>query len=72
MISKTEACKENMRFPVGCGGCEHFVCYDMSIDDFTNICTRYNKQIDDCDASYCDEEPMIFYPDCHSKKHHEM
>jgi hypothetical protein len=36
-------------FPVDCEGCENLIRYDMSVDDWTNICKINNMQTDDCD-----------------------
>ena len=39
-------------FPVDCKGCDNLISYDMSIDDWTNICKVNNMQIDDCDIDF--------------------
>lgn len=42
--------ENNIRiFPKDCLGCVNYICYDMSVDDCTNICKVNNMQIDDCD-----------------------
>ena len=41
----------NRYFPKDClQNCPHYTCYDLSIDDYTNICSKLNLQVDDCDA----------------------
>lgn len=39
-------------FPKDCHGCENLVCYDLSIDDLTNICKINGMQVDDCDMYF--------------------
>lgn len=39
-------------FPNDCRGCEHLMRYDLSVDDWTNICTFNGMCIDDCDTYY--------------------
>lgn len=39
-------------FPSGCIGCKHFYFYDLSVDDYTNICAKNNWQVDDVDVPY--------------------
>jgi hypothetical protein len=39
-------------FPTDCYGCENFISYDMSVDDWTNICKANGMQVDDCDWAY--------------------
>lgn len=39
-------------FPNDCAGCPHFHSFDMSIDDWTNICDILKVQVDDCDIFY--------------------
>ena len=36
-------------FPRDCEGCKNYLCYDMSIDDYTNVCSKHKWQVDDCD-----------------------
>lgn len=37
-------------FPKDCNGCKHFISYDLSIDDYTNICKKHGWQVDDMDV----------------------
>lgn len=37
-------------FPKDCNGCKHFYSYDLSIDDYTNVCKKNGWQVDDIDA----------------------
>jgi len=38
-------------FPKDCTiDCPHFHCWDLSIDDYTNVCDKLGVQVDDCDA----------------------
>ena len=47
------------RFPLDCPrDCPHLHSWDMSIDDWTNICDLLNIQIDDCDMDF------MFLPIC--------
>jgi hypothetical protein len=39
-------------FPNDCSSCDKFISYDMSVDDWTNICTYDNSRVDDCDLDY--------------------
>lgn len=40
-----------MRFPMDCPReCKYFKSWDLSIDDYTNVCYKLKKQVDDCDA----------------------
>ena len=42
-------------FPRDCNNkCEHFVCWDLNVDDLTCYCKIAKRQIDlcDCDFSY--------------------
>lgn len=39
-----------IRFPMDCSrNCPHFRTWDMSVDDWTNVCDLLNVQVDDCD-----------------------
>jgi hypothetical protein len=39
------------KFPVDCDkNCPYLRQWDLSIDDWTNVCIKLNKQIDDMDA----------------------
>lgn len=41
------------RFPRDCSiECPYYRTYDMSVDDWTSICTKLNAQIDDCDMDF--------------------
>lgn len=40
----------NKMFPKDCAGCKYFYSYDLSIDDYTNICKKNGWQADDMDA----------------------
>lgn len=41
------------KFPQDCPvSCPHYRRYDMSVDDYTNICHKLGKQIDDCDQDF--------------------
>lgn len=41
------------RFPKDCPrDCPHFHCWDLNIDDYTNVCDLMNIQIDDYDIGY--------------------
>ena len=50
-------------FPKDCRGCEDLISYDMSIDDWTNICKINHMWIDDCDEDYksyrCPKEELL-------------
>ena len=38
-------------FPKDCDeDCPYFISYDLSVDDYTNVCTKLGLQIDDMDA----------------------
>lgn len=38
-------------FPKNCNSsCPYYRSWDLSIDDYTNLCTKLGIQIDDCDA----------------------
>lgn len=38
-------------FPKDCPKeCKYLKSWDLSIDDWTNVCTKLNMQIDDCDC----------------------
>jgi len=40
-------------FPNDCPiECPHFRRWDMSVDDYTNICMLLKMQIDDCDSDF--------------------
>ena len=39
-------------FPQDCKGCKYYITYDMSVDDWTNICTYMHVQVDDCDSDF--------------------
>lgn len=39
-------------FPVDCRGCTHYHSWDMSVDDWTNVCDILNAQVDDCDIEW--------------------
>ena len=54
------------RFPLDCPrNCPHLHSWDMSIDDWTNVCDLLNMQIDDCDAGF----PLsAFLPICPLEK----
>ena len=39
-------------FPVDCKGCPYYHSYDMSVDDWTNVCDVLGAQIDDCDIDF--------------------
>lgn len=50
------------KFPIDCTrNCPHFCCWDMSIDDYTNVCSLLNMKIDDCDVGF---PQSIFLPIC--------
>jgi len=50
------------RFPLDCPrDCPHLHSWDMSIDDWTNICDLLNIQIDDCDVGF---PRSVFLPIC--------
>ena len=39
------------RFPYDCKKeCQYYRCWDLSIDDYTNVCDKLHIQVDDCDA----------------------
>lgn len=39
------------QFPKDCTkDCPHYHYWDMSIDDYTNVCDKLDVQVDDCDA----------------------
>lgn len=39
------------KFPIDCNSdCPYLKQWDLSIDDWTNVCTKLNLQIDDMDA----------------------
>ncbi len=38
-------------FPFDCKGCKYYIRYDLSVDDYTNICKADNIFVDDCDAN---------------------
>ena len=41
------------KFPEDCPrDCPHLTSFDMSIDDWTNICDLIPAQVDDCDMDY--------------------
>ncbi len=41
------------KFPQDCPvSCPHYRRYDMSVDDYTNICYKLGRQIDDCDQDF--------------------
>ena len=41
------------RFPIDCPiDCEFHKMWDLSIDDYTHVCTKLGKQIDECDYGY--------------------
>jgi hypothetical protein len=41
-------------FPKDCDhNCEHYRCYDLSIDDYVSCCELLKMQCDDCDMDYC-------------------
>lgn len=41
------------RFPNDCTReCEHYVTWDMSVDDWTNVCLLLKMQVDDSDMDY--------------------
>ena len=43
--------KKNKLFPRDCPKeCPHFRMWDLSIDDYTFVCTKLNKQIDEEEA----------------------
>lgn len=37
------------KFPMDYKGCKYFYRYDMSVDDWTSICRKNGRQVDDCD-----------------------
>lgn len=39
-------------FPRDCKYCQYLNRYDMTVDDFTNICIVNGMQIDDCDNHF--------------------
>ena len=42
-----------IRFPNDCPkDCKYFVTWDMSVDDWTNVCNKGRMQVDDCDTDY--------------------
>lgn len=56
-------------FPKDCQGCKNFDSYDLSIDDYTNICKKNGWQVDDMDAYgafgalYCRFQVNCYEPD---------
>lgn len=39
------------KFPMDCTeDCPNYHCWDMSIDDYTNVCDKLEVQVDDMDA----------------------
>ena len=39
------------KFPKDCSkNCPHYHCWDLSIDDYTNVCDKLGVQVDDMDA----------------------
>lgn len=39
------------KFPMDCSkDCPHYHCWDLSIDDYTNVCDKLGVQVDDMDA----------------------
>lgn len=50
------------KFPLDCPrDCPHLHCWDMSVDDWTNVCDVLNEQIDDCDTGF---PQSAFLPIC--------
>jgi hypothetical protein len=39
-------------FPRDCSGCENLKSWDMSVDDWTNVCLVNKMQVDDCDMDF--------------------
>ena len=43
----------NKKFPKDCTrDCPHYQSWDMSVDDWTNVCDLLKVQIDDCDMDF--------------------
>ena len=41
------------RFPIDCPlDCEFHKMWDLSIDDYTHVCEKLGKQMDECDYGY--------------------
>ena len=41
------------KFPQDCPiECPHYHRWDMSVDDYTNVCDELHAQIDDCDQDF--------------------
>ena len=39
------------KFPINCSeNCPHYHYWDLSIDDYTNVCDKLQLQVDDMDA----------------------
>lgn len=51
---------KNIRFPIDCPpDCPYHDCWDLSIDDYTHVCHKLNRQIDDYDCGF-----TAFLPFC--------
>ena len=43
----------NKRFPIDCPlDCEFHKMWDLSVDDYTHVCEKLGKQMDECDYGY--------------------
>ena len=48
------------QFPKDCTkDCPYYHCWDLSIDDYTNVCDKLGVQVDDMDAYSIFYIPMI-------------
>lgn len=41
------------KFPIDCpSDCKYHKFWDLSVDDYTHVCTKLGKQMDECDYGY--------------------
>ena len=57
------------RFPIDCPiDCPNHKSWDLSIDDWTHVCTMLNIQIDDCDCGFTGLLPLCPIAESEDKK----
>lgn len=66
----------NIRFPIDCPpDSPYHECWDMSIDDYTHVCHKLNRQIDEYDCGFGTNAFLPFCPidiEKEMKKHNKF